>query len=164
MTSAAALPADLFYTLVQHTPLVSVDLICRDAQQRVLLGWRSNRPAQASWFVPGGRIRKDERVAQVLARLLQTELGLAPQHHSPPQFFGAFEHLYEDNAAAAPGWGTHYVVLAYELQLSADAPLQADAQHQQLRWFSQAELLANAQVHENTKAYFEASIGSTRLP
>lgn len=160
----AHLPAELFHTLVRHAPLVSVDLICRDPQGRVLLGWRSNRPAQDAWFVPGGRILKDERVAQALGRLLHAELAVLPAHHSAPQFAGAFEHLYADNAAALPGWGTHYVVLAYQLTLAADAPLQADAQHQHLRWFAVDELLAHPQVHDNTKAYFDARVGQTHLP
>ncbi|NDY93969.1 NUDIX domain-containing protein [Ideonella livida] len=131
--------------------------------ETVLLGWRANRPAQNAWFVPGGRIRKDERVSQALARLLQTELGLAPADHSPPQFLGAFEHLYADNALDAPGFGTHYVVLAYTLQLQPDAPLQADAQHAGLRWWDLPTLLADLSVHENTRAYFDSAVGNTRL-
>lgn len=161
---AAFLPAELFNTLVQHAPLVSVDLLCRNAQGQVLLGWRANRPAQGAWFVPGGRIRKDERVAQALPRLLLAELGLHPQDHSAPQFHGAFEHLYEDNAAGQPGWGTHYVVLAYTLTLHPGVALTADAQHRQLRWFDLAELLADPSVHENTRAYWHPSAGRTWLP
>ncbi|WP_082016616.1 NUDIX domain-containing protein [Cupriavidus sp. IDO] len=40
---------------------------------------RRNPPAQDSWFVPGGRIRKDEPIAAALRRLLQEELGLTEE-------------------------------------------------------------------------------------
>jgi colanic acid biosynthesis protein WcaH len=36
---------------------VSIDLIVRDADGRVLLGLRNNRPARDWWFVPGGIVR-----------------------------------------------------------------------------------------------------------
>lgn len=40
------LSRNTFQTIVQHTPLVSIDLIIKNAQGQVLLGRRNNRPAQ----------------------------------------------------------------------------------------------------------------------
>ena len=51
-----------FLHIVDATPLVSIDLVLRNERDEVLLGQRKNRPAQGIWFVPGGRIRKNERV------------------------------------------------------------------------------------------------------
>ena len=53
-----------FLAVVAHAPLVSLDLVVRDPDGCVLVGLRTNRPAQGSWFVPGGRIYKNERVAE----------------------------------------------------------------------------------------------------
>ena len=47
---------DTFLGVVNHTPLVAVDLVLVRGGQEVLLGLRNNRPAQSFWFVPGGRI------------------------------------------------------------------------------------------------------------
>ncbi|MBJ6922853.1 GDP-mannose mannosyl hydrolase, partial [Vibrio cholerae] len=41
-----------FKTVVASTPLVSMDLIVRNRYGQVLLGLRTNRPAQGFWFVP----------------------------------------------------------------------------------------------------------------
>ena len=49
-----------FLTVVRLTPLVAIDLIVTDGNRRILLGHRRNRPAQGTWFVPGGRITKNE--------------------------------------------------------------------------------------------------------
>ena len=49
-----------FTTIIKSTPLVSIDLIVRNIEDNVLLGKRTNRPAQGCWFVPGGRVLKDE--------------------------------------------------------------------------------------------------------
>ena len=50
--------------------------------------------------------------------------------------------------------GTHYVVLAHELKLADASALKSDAQHSEMRWWDERDLLASDQVHENTKAYF----------
>ena len=53
------LPSKKFEVVVESTPLVSIDLVVRAPDKKILLGKRVNRPAQGYWFVPGGRILKD---------------------------------------------------------------------------------------------------------
>ncbi len=69
-----------FKTVVASTPLVSMDLIVRNKRDQVLLGLRTNRPAQGFWFVPGGRICKDETFEQAFVRLTEMELGQPHKH------------------------------------------------------------------------------------
>ncbi len=150
------LPAAQWLAVVRDAPLVSIDLILRDRQQRVLLGWRNNEPARNSWFVPGGVIRKSETLDAAFSRIAQGELGL-PLARSQADLLGIYEHHYACNFAGIDGVATHYVVLAHQAAID-DAALHADAQHRELRWFSVAALLADPSVHDNTKAYFvEAS-------
>jgi len=154
---AMILEPQVFIEVIRLTPLVSVDLIVRNPAGAVLVGLRANRPAQGCWFVPGGRICKDERIAEALQRVSQAELGIsiAPEQ---ARFKGVYEHLYEDNFLERPGFGTHYIVLAHEITLPDDLASLADAQHTDLRWMSVDELLARTDVHENTKAYFRAGL------
>jgi colanic acid biosynthesis protein WcaH len=144
-----------FLHLVRCGPLVSLDLVVRDPAGRVLVGWRVNRPARDAWFVPGGRVYKDERLGDAFRRVTEAELG-APRALAEATFLGVFEHLYDDNGLDAPGVSTHYVVLAYELRVD-DGLQPPAAQHSDYRWMPVAELLADAAVHANTRAYFEAS-------
>ena len=65
-----------FVELVRDLPLVSVDLVLVRDGREVLLGLRTNRPAQGSWFVPGGRVLKNEKRADALARVAARELGI----------------------------------------------------------------------------------------
>lgn len=134
---------------------MSIDLIVRDPSDRVLVGWRVNRPARGWWFVPGGRVYKDERIADAFARITAAELGRATELREA-RFVGVFEHLYEDNGLDVEGVTTHYVVLAYELRLSEALRL-PDAQHSDYRWLDVDAMLGDATVHANTRAYFEAS-------
>jgi colanic acid biosynthesis protein WcaH len=149
------LTSDTFATVIDATPLVSIDLLVRNAQGQVLLGYRDNKPAQYTWFVPGGRVRKSETIAEAFARLVSVELGLVwPLDEA--EFVGPYEHMYLDNALNRENLTTHYVVLAYTFTVPAEQPLNLKDQHAQSAWWSVAELLASESVHVNTKAYFDA--------
>lgn len=147
------LDEDEFLDIIKKTPLVSIDLIVRDENQNILLGCRKNRPAQGKWFVPGGRIRKDESIANACSRISQKELGV---HVSvdDTRFLGVYEHLYDDNVAGIPGFGTHYVVLGHEVTLPASQLSPPTEQHTEYRWLSERQILQDPDVHENTKLYF----------
>ena len=154
------LPRETFDLVVRHTPLVSFDLLVRDAQGRLLVGRRVNRPAQGAWFVPGGRIEKDERLAAAFRRITRAELGVEIEL-ATTRFVGYFEHHYPDNRSGVHGFGTHYVVLAHEIAGHSLESLPTD-QHAAYRWVSDAEALADPDVHENTKAYCKHG-GSTAV-
>ncbi len=137
-----------FEQVISATPLISIDLIVQDAAGRVMLGQRLNRPAQGFWFVPGGRIRKDEKIATAFLRLTQEEVG-----HAIPieqaRFHGVYQHLYSDNVFGDKA-STHYVVLAFVITLDAGKDDQMPvAQHDAYRWYRIDELLEDPRVHEN---------------
>ena len=143
-----------FLSAIRLTPLVSIDLIVTDGNRRVLLGERRNRPAQNTWFVPGGRIRKGETLDTAFTRVVRDELGIASVQRSSSRFFGVFEHFYDDNFSGVQGVPTHYVVLAYSITLSGSAPIGRFDQHSGYAWLMPAEVLAREDVHPNAKAYF----------
>lgn len=149
---------DTFKTLVNAAPLVSADLVIVRGSQEVLLGLRNNRPAQDFWFVPGGRIFKNERIQAALARIADTELGLGEAFTAGkivPHWLGIFEHFYPDCFAGDIGISTHYIVLGYTVHVPVDYPLPTrDGQHSQLRWWPIEEALASPRVHRFTKDYF----------
>ena len=107
---------DEFVQVVRNTPLVAIDLIIRNPDQCVLVGLRTNEPAKGKWFVPGGVVRKYERLADAFARIVKTEVGLTASINEA-RFVGVYEHLYDNNVFGEEKFGTHYVVLAHELNL-----------------------------------------------
>ncbi|MDY7009582.1 MAG: GDP-mannose mannosyl hydrolase [Planctomycetota bacterium] len=143
-----------FIQIVDSAPLVSIDLVIRNAEGAILLGKRVNRPAAGYWFVPGGRVRKNELVLSAVRRVAESELGLRLVMEEV-RFMGVYEHFYDDNYLGREGVGTHYVVLAYEYLLQDSKPLRKDDQHSELRWWKVNDLLNCSDVHKNTKAYFK---------
>jgi colanic acid biosynthesis protein WcaH len=133
---------------------VSIDLIVRNEDGQVLLGKRTNRPAKGCWFVPGGRVRRNERIVNAFERISGTELGI-PLTLKNADFLGVHEHFYDDNFLGEEGIGTHYVVLAYACRIDSSVRFLPDDQHSELAWWDVGELLRSPPVHVNTKAYFQ---------
>ena len=144
---------DEFALVVRNTPLVSIDVIIRNPDQCVLVGLRTNEPAKGKWFVPGGVIRKHERLADAFARIVKAEIGLEASIENA-KFLGVYEHLYDSNFFGEEDFGTHYIVLAHELNLDHQPPIASDWQHSGFRWMTPAELISSPYVHQNTRAYF----------
>jgi colanic acid biosynthesis protein WcaH len=144
---------DEFAEVVRNTPLLAIDVITRNPDQCVLVGLRTNEPAKGKWFVPGGVVRKYERLGDAFARIVKAEIGLEASIEKA-RFLGVYEHLYDSNFLGEEDFGTHYVVLAYELNLDHQPPIVGDRQHSGFRWITPAELTASPEVHQNTRAYF----------
>src|SRR5215472_5861661 len=113
---------DEFAQVVRNTALVAIDLIIRDPDQCVLVGLRTNEPAKGKWFVPGGIVRKYELLADAFARIVKAEIGLEASI-GDTKFIGVFEHLYDSNVFGNEDFGTHYVVLAHQLDLAHRPPI-----------------------------------------
>ncbi len=149
---------ETFRSIVANTPLVSIDLVIQNCSGEVLLGQRLNRPAKGVWFVPGGRILKNETMDAAFSRLTRVELGKAFQR-SAARMLGVYEHFYANSVFGESGEGpdTHYIVLAYQLVLAEGEVLQpSHAQHDAYRWWPLTEVQTSEEVHENTRVYLDA--------
>ena len=138
----------IFKTVVDSTPLVSIDILLKK-DNKVLLGRRVNKPAQGYFFSIGGRINKNETIDNAMARVALNELNIYLK--SKPAFIGVFEHFYDDSMYE--NVSTHYVNLAYEYEVE-EIPNLPTEQHSEYQWFSIDELLESKQVHKYTKDYF----------
>ena len=148
---------DDFKAVIGNTPLISIDLIVRNANAEVLLGERQNRPAQGFWFVPGGRVRKNETLDDAFLRLTEEELGLVIARQDA-KWLGVYQHFYTDSVFGegddAPS--THYIVLAYEIDQLSQMEMTQNQQHHAFQWWNEEKLLNSQDVHRYTKDYFRA--------
>ena len=138
----------IFKTVVDSTPLVSIDILLKK-DNKVLLGRRVNKPAQGYFFSIGGRINKNETIDNAMARVALNEINIDLK--STPEFIGVFEHFYDDSMYE--NVSTHYVNLAYEYEVE-EIPNLPTEQHSEYQWFSIDKLLESKQVHKYTKDYF----------
>ncbi|MHA5057144.1 GDP-mannose mannosyl hydrolase [Acinetobacter schindleri] len=148
------LPDETFKSVIQHTPLISIDLIVRNEQGEVLLGKRVNAPAKGYWFVPGGRVRKNETLDNAFVRLVREELGIESGiTRADAKFLGVFEHFYDD-CVFGDEVSTHYIVLGYLLDLEK-IKIRSSLQHCKFVWMNSKSLDNGLCIHINSIGYLE---------
>ena len=148
------LPDNDFLQLIRTAPLVAVDVVLKDAAGQALLVERNDEPARGFYFVPGGRIFKNERIAEAFQRIVTAELGLSISFRRAVPL-GLYQHIYDTNRFEEEGTGTHYVVLAHEIVLPERPVLVLDAPY---RWAAPQDIPAMVDVHPFTKAYFSEEL------
>lgn len=141
-----------FEAVVRNTVLVGIDLLLINERGEVLVGMRRSAPARGLLFVPGGRVRKGESLAEALQRVVKRETGLevSPQD---AVLQGVYDHFYEDSFFG-PEISTQYSVIACRCRVRSGELLTPDDQHESLVFMAIDALLADPRVHPYTKNYF----------
>ena len=144
------LDKNTFSQVVENAPLIAIDLLVQNDKKQILLGKRTNEPALSFWFVPGGRIFKDENLDDAFTRTVEEELHLNLQR-TDAVFDKVYEHFYSNNVFN-DDFSTHYIVLVHKITI--DKLPVVNKQHSQYRWFEVKELLEHENVYNYTKDYF----------
>tara|TARA_B100000242_G_C43030808_1_gene480204 strand:+ start:823 stop:1317 length:495 start_codon:yes stop_codon:yes gene_type:complete len=146
-----------FASLVKVSPIVAIDL-CIVGSKGILLGKRNNPPAKKYYFVPGGRVRKNEDLNTALERIFKDETGSDFKHFNfKKMFLGVYEHFYTDNFLDNHNFNTHYIVLSYLIEFPEEElenKLSINNQHSDLIWYKSFYDFNIKNIHENTIAYF----------
>jgi len=116
--------------------------------EHILLGLRKNSPAQGFWFVPGGIIRKGEGISSAFTRITTDELGITFPFKKA-ELKGVYEHFYDENAMGLEGISTHYVVLAYTLNVQNENDSFPLEQHEDMRWFPPKDCISKRLRNES---------------
>ena len=122
---------DKWRVIVENVPIVSVDLVVTDPREsRFVLGLRNSNVAKDTWFVPGGRIYKNESLRDAVDRVAEEEAGVEVD---VVRELGTYQHFYDESDIGTDS-GKHYVANAY-LVYTENSSLESDSQHSELKWF-----------------------------
>ena len=139
------LDAKTFRTVIENTPLVSIDL-CLICNGQILLGKRRNEPLKGIWFTPGGRIQKKEAWQDALLRIAKVELGLGGIAVKDFALMGMWDHFY-NNSALDQDTSTHYVNLPHYAELQSRPQITLDDQHGEFKWFDLSVVSNDKKFH-----------------
>jgi len=120
---------------VKNLPIIAIDLIIKNKKSEILMGRRLNNPAKNFFFVPGGRIFKNEKIKDAFERVSLDELGKTYQIKDS-KFINYFEHFYPNSLWRDKNITTHYVVLAFELNSGPNDEFNLNTQHNEFEWIS----------------------------
>lgn len=132
-------------TIVDSVPIVSVDLVV-EVDGGVLLTRRTNEPAKGEWFVPGGRVQKNESLASAVHRVANDELGVDVEI---VEQLGVYEHRYDTSDVDGVD-SKHYVPIGYRVEPNSET-FELDAQHEAMRVLTSPP----EDVHPYVEAYLD---------
>lgn len=107
---AKGLPEDIFLFISRITPLVNVDLLIKDEQNRTMLTWRDEAYSPPGWHVPGGIIRFKETFADRIHAVAQKELGTGVTFSPAPLAFNQVIHPSRKDRG-------HFISLLFDCRL-----------------------------------------------
>ena len=140
-----------FSTVIESTPLVSIDL-CLVCDDQLLLGKRNNDPLKGEWFTPGGRIHKNETWQDALLRIAEVELGLSGVAVGDFALMGMWDHFY-NNSALDHNTSTHYVNLPHYAEFKSKPQIALDDQHGEFKWFDLSVVAKDEKFHLYIRNY-----------
>jgi colanic acid biosynthesis protein WcaH len=123
------IPQDLFETIAGVIPMLFVDLIIRNRAGAVLLVKRNNKPLAGEWWVPGGRMHKQETIIAACIRKAKEEVGVALLDLRP---VGFYEDIFmgDDSPFDTP---LHAVSIVYEAKM-LPGEIVLDDQSSEWKW------------------------------
>ena len=108
--ASLGLPEEVFELASSIVPMINVDLLCQDSQDRILMIWRDDPICGCGWHIPGGIIRFKESIEERLLRTAENELGTRIQFDLEPIAVNQF--VLPQNVRG------HFISLLYRCYLS----------------------------------------------
>ena len=101
-----------FKTILDNAPLLCVDIVA-EHKGKYLLVKRKNRPFKGTFWLPGGRVIKNETIVEAVKRKMKEETGLNVKILQP---LGYFEYFFKDHELNLKN-GYHPVSIVYLVEL-----------------------------------------------
>ena len=105
------LPDEVFYYISRMTPLVNVDLLIKDENERILLAWRDDQYSGKGWHVLGGIVRFKETLETRIQKVAETEIGVDVKFDTTPVTVKQVIHHGRETRS-------HFISLLYNCFLS----------------------------------------------
>lgn len=126
------IPAERYKMILDVMPIVCIDSVIVNANREYLLVKRNNHPLKGEYWLPGGRLLKNETLREAVIRKMNQELGIAVEID---RLLGFFETVFKKTSIDVTG-GFHAVSFVFLLK-----PLQEkivlDNQSSSWKWFKE---------------------------
>ena len=146
------LDKNLWKSIVENMPIPAKDLLFYSKKKGLLMGKRMNKPAKNYYFVPGGRVFKNESRNDAIKRISIQEVDFSIDSE---QCFsiGVYDHFYDDSIWENTNITTHYIIEAILIPIEDNQEkFNVDSQHSDFLWINESNI-DTLNVHEYSKKY-----------
>ena len=134
------IPDNLYKEIEHYLPIPCVDLLVK-RHDKLLLLRRNNEPAQDEWFVPGGRIFKNEKLKDAAKRVLKEETGLTAKNLVQT---GAMSHI----------WPTRHTLSVFYVTEVEPGEIMLNDEHSEYDWVNKLDGVHPLIVEMATRSRF----------
>ncbi|USN45011.1 MAG: NUDIX domain-containing protein [Candidatus Woesearchaeota archaeon] len=129
------IPTEQYKYIVEHMPLVCIDLAIINDEGKVLVVKRGNEPAKDHWWPVGGRILKNELIKDAAIRKAKEEAGV---NVTFDKVLGVDETLFPESNLGILS-GTHTVNVIARVRMNPGEKVNLDKDHKDYQFVSKAD-------------------------
>lgn len=124
------IPEKIYKEIHRSLPIACVDIVITNGKEFLLMK-RRNQPQKGTWWLPGGRVLKNELLEDAVTRFLKKEIGLTGKTDN----FLGFQELFF-SPGYFPNINAHTIGFVFKVKISPNSRISFDKQHSEARWFS----------------------------
>ncbi|VVB74520.1 ADP-ribose pyrophosphatase [uncultured archaeon] len=128
------IPEKLYKQIMENMPIPCVDLAIRRGNKFLLIK-RKNKPVLGKWWMPGGRILKNESLIDAAKRKCVEECGVKPVNLTE---IGTYVYMGKDAVFEDIKTGIHTISVVFEAELPL-GEIKIDKNHSEFGWFEVSE-------------------------
>jgi GDP-mannose mannosyl hydrolase len=126
------IPKEEYGQILEKMPIPCVDLVIHK-DKKVLLVKRKNRPLKDEWWVPGGRLYKNELLKDAVKRKAKEEVGFDVEIERE---LGSYDNIFEDSVFENVKTGTHTVGVTFVVKPKEENfEIKFDETSSDFKWF-----------------------------
>lgn len=124
------IPDELYREIINAIPFVCVDIVIKNGNS-FFLAKRKSEPAQGQWFLPGGRVLKNEKLEDAAYQKVQQETGLNVKIE---KILGVDETMFPVSTFGVPTHSVNVVFLA--TTTNPETTVHLDNQNDEYQWYT----------------------------
>jgi colanic acid biosynthesis protein WcaH len=106
------IPQKVYKKIIELVPILCVDLIIRN-NGKILLVKRKNKPLIGKYWIPGGRVLKNELLIDAVKRKCKNECGLICKEAKE---IGTYDYIGKDAPFSGIKSGIHTLSVVFEIK------------------------------------------------
>jgi len=126
------LPTEEYKKIIKSIPIVCIDLIIQNLENKYLLVKRINEPLKGYYWVPGGRIMHYETIDNALYRILMAELKIEAENLQT-NVIGVYEDFFDQNSFES-NIKYHTISIVHKIFLKNIINIELDNQSEDYIW------------------------------
>ena len=133
------IPPSEYENIMEKMPVCCVDIVIKKLD-RFLLVLRENEPLKGEWWIPGGRIHKNEKSEDAARRKVKEECNINIKIEKKIGFYDVFSDKgIFDNLKT----GVHTVSVVFLASVDGEEGIALDKQSSKFRWMTKEEMSDN---------------------